>query len=157
MRTGRVVYLAELEVIQAAAASEVDRIDALNEVYIELPAAFRHLLSLDPFSPAFVQGVTAWLEHLSGRANYDPEQDELANYLEKPDGEVAFVPSIYRLGNSQFLGEMLQSFGGVLKAAAARPVSGRSAVYLPAARGPAQLPPHRSAGPPQDRRWASWS
>ena len=35
-----------------------------------------------PFSAEHLKAVTAWLETITGRVDYDPARDELASYLE---------------------------------------------------------------------------
>ena len=118
MSSKRVVDLPELDRMQRSIEHEVDRINAMSDVYVELPPEWKGIAVIDPFTAEYRESVTGWLEVITGRADYDPARDELSKYLEAPDakGSEPFVPSIYRLGNSVFLGEMLQSIGGVLKA-----------------------------------------
>ncbi len=113
----RITDLVEIEQIQSGLEHEVDRIQALSDVYVELPPEWAHLSNMNPFSAEYLKAVTAWLETITGRVDYDPARDELASYLETPDasGVAPFVPGIYRYGNSTFLGDMMQAFGAVLK------------------------------------------
>ena len=71
-------------------------------------------MRLDPFSSEDRAGVLEVLALTTLRPGYEPERDEAANYL--PAAGTTYLPSIYQAGDSTWLGEFLQAFGGVLRA-----------------------------------------
>jgi SAM-dependent methyltransferase len=96
-----------------AGRSEPEAIAELCRYYASRPPGLQHLEHLDPFSSAYRTGILQALALATGRPQYDPERDEAANYL--PDSG-PYLPSIYQTGESTWLGEFLQAYGGVLKA-----------------------------------------
>jgi hypothetical protein len=81
----RITDLVEIEQIQSELEHEVDRIQALSDVYVELPPEWAHLNNINPFSAEYLKAVTAWFETITGSVDYDPARDELASYLETTD------------------------------------------------------------------------
>ena len=107
--------LSDIDAINAMYAHEPDRVVALCEVYWRPGRQDDHHETLDPFSPQFRHGVIQRLMAITGRSGYDPVHSEKSSYLDTViSGPV--VPDAYRSGDSVWLGEMVQSYGGVLKA-----------------------------------------
>jgi 2-polyprenyl-3-methyl-5-hydroxy-6-metoxy-1,4-benzoquinol methylase len=113
--------LAELDCINAQFATEPERMRALCDVYLARPTHLNALTAVDPFDPAYLVAVRGWLAEITGRRDYAPTRDELAPYLEDPAKDATVVPSIYSFGDATFVGDMLQSYGAVLKALDVRP------------------------------------
>lgn len=113
----RVVDMAELDRINESLDNEIDRIEALSNVYSEFPPNRKGFGLIDPFSADYLVAVRDWLSEITGRGDYDPARDELSNYLAHHSDAAGqtFTPSIYGFGDSVFLGDMLQSFGAILK------------------------------------------
>lgn len=107
---------AEVDAISGAYEHEPDRIEALCKVYWRpQPPAGEAAGDLDPFSPAFRHRAVQFLLEINGKASYDPVQNEKSSCLE-PVATGPVVPDLYQTGDSAWLGEMVQSHGGVLKA-----------------------------------------
>jgi len=101
-------------VAASAARSEPERIAELCHYFTSLPEGLEHLAQLDPFSAEYRAGMLQVLALITLRPDYEPERDEAANYL--PASGEGYLPSAYQSGDSSFLGEFLQAWGGVLKA-----------------------------------------
>ena len=107
--------LSDIDAINSMFAHEPDRIAALCDVYLRPGRDIEKHESLDPFSLQFRQVVVRRLLEITGQAEYDPAHSEKSSYLETlASGPV--IPDAYRSGDSVWLGEMVQSYGGVLKA-----------------------------------------
>lgn len=110
--------LEQIAEISARFDDEIERIPVLINSYLDLPRGRNALAKLDPFSQAYVATAKSWLETITGRADYQPGRDELAAYMEHRDeaDTTRVTPSVYTLGDSAFLGDMMQAFGAVLVA-----------------------------------------
>lgn len=98
---------------------ESDRIQALCEIYFVPEERITGRNSLDPFSPEYWGKVVEQVLEITERGVYDPTQSERTPHLE-PIADCPILPDAYRSGDSVWLGEMVQSYGGVLKALGAR-------------------------------------
>jgi 2-polyprenyl-3-methyl-5-hydroxy-6-metoxy-1,4-benzoquinol methylase len=97
-----------------AGRSEPEAVAELCHYFTSTPTGLEYLERLDPFSPEYRAGILQVLALITLRPDYDPARDEAANYL--PEAGTNYLPSIYQSGDSTWLGEFLQAFGGVLKA-----------------------------------------
>ena len=110
--------IGRLAEINSGHRTEAARIEAMTDFVWALPEDRRAKFELDPFSASYGEQVQILLAEITGRDGYDPERDELANYLNDDRDRLAshYVPNFYRTSSSRFVGDMLQSFGAVLKA-----------------------------------------
>jgi 2-polyprenyl-3-methyl-5-hydroxy-6-metoxy-1,4-benzoquinol methylase len=112
----RDVTVDEIDRINGLHDREVDRVAALCEVYVRPPE--RIILSaskVDPFEPKYINIMRDWLNEITGKS-YEASVSERSDYLEEQVTSDTVRFGLYRYDDSRFVGELLQSYGGVLKA-----------------------------------------
>lgn len=129
--------VAEIDLINSSYSTETERIKALCEVFLVLPAHRASLIPNDPFSIAYQNHMKEWLAEITMRPGYDPAKHELAPYLEEQVAAETVLPSMYRYGDGTMLGEMLQAIGATIKALDVR--SGQSVLEYGAGDGAISL------------------
>lgn len=109
------IEVADIDGINAQYHNEVDRIAALSDVYVRPPPSVLDTCNIDPFSEAYTTEMRRWLTKITGK-DYDPAFSELADYLEEQVSSDVIKPGLYGFGDSGWMGEMLQSYGSVIRA-----------------------------------------
>jgi SAM-dependent methyltransferase len=106
--------LADFEALKIktdALEHEVDRIRLLCDFAV---GDERLMPRGDPFSPSYLDEVFRSYCIISGNVEYSAQKAELSPFVDSEKSAVQ--PSIYKLGDSPFLGEYMISFGAILRA-----------------------------------------
>lgn len=112
--------LQELIRLNDGCSNEIERINLVTDCVLQMSSDMLDSFNFDPFSQFYKTQIKAWLQEITGRSGYDPQRDEQASFLHEELSVQNYTPNFYKTGDSAFVGDILQSFGAVLKALAVK-------------------------------------